>query len=576
MNKSLAYILHGPSLLLAALLQVLPIARVALPVTQNAANIIVILFRWAVGSTAVLGSVQAMSGASTRISSPKAVTATNGQFFTLRLRTSPYQSGYWEASNVPPGIGLVTTPWRLEGVPTVDGTYQVALVAKEGRNSGGSRTVRGTMTITVISFAPVAPSILAPPTNTTAVAGRDATLQVSASGGSTALTYLWRHDSVELPHATNATLTLTGVTTNDAGNYDVIVANHLGRATSAVAVLTVETLPLPLTGAGLYNGLFQDTNNVQHASSGFFTATVLPSGAYRGTLQNGRMRHALSGVFNNDGHATNQVPRPGNTTLTVEMHLDAPGGKTLSGRVTDGVWTSDLLARHMPFHARTNPATALGGRYTLLIPGSTNGATAPQGDGAAAVTVTPGGLAVLTGTLADGTKLVQRAGLSADGDWPFYVPLYAGRGAVFGWLRVGGNGEFDINGTLHWLRPPGPLPKMYTNGFNFTSSTAGARYAPPTGTIFDTNFAWVIFSEGNLDDPSANPVNLTAGGRVSNAGTNTLVLTVTPATGLFRGTVKLPEFARPLRYSGAVLRGPDFGGGAFTGTNKIGRVLFGP
>jgi hypothetical protein len=260
----------------------------------------------------------------------------------------------------------------------------------------------------------------------------------------------------------------------------------------------------------------------------------------------------------------------------VELNLATPGGQTISGRVTDGVWQADLFARRTPFHARTNPASALAGRYTLILPGATNDAAAPEGDGAGAATITSAGLVAFTGLLADGSKLVQRTGVSGRGEWPFYVPLYAGRGAVLGWLRVGENGEFDINGTLHWLRPPGPLTKMYTNGFTLESSVAGARYTPPTWTLFDTNLAWLIFSDGNLEDPSANPVNLAAGGRASNAGTNTLVLTVTPATGLFKGTVKLPEFAKPLRYNGAVLRGPDFGGGAFTGTNKIGRVLFGP
>lgn len=575
MNKSLAQVIHVPSLCLAALLQMLPLARAALPVTQNAANIIVIIFRWAVGSTAVLGSVQAMSGASTRITSPKNVTATNGQPFTLRLRTAPHQSGYWEASNLPPGIGLVGSPWRLDGVPTADGVFQIPLVAKEGRSSGGGRTVRDTMTITVISLTPSAPNILQPPTNTTVTAGQNAALHVVASG-STPMTFLWRRNGIDLPSATNATLSLTSVTTNDTADYYVILANHLGSATSAVARLTVQPLPLPLTSAGLYNGLFSDSNNVQHASAGFFTATVRTTGDFVARLQNGKKKFTFKGKFNRDGHATNQVLRAGDTTLTVQMHLDAPGGKTLSGFVTDGAWTSDLLARRATFSTKTNPATALSGRYTVLIPGSADGAVAPQGDGAAAVTVTPAGLAALTGTLADGSKIVQRVGLSGDGDWPLYVPLYAGRGAVFGWLRVQPVSDVDLAGAVQWIRPAGPLPKLYTNGFSLASAAVGSTYTPPVGGIFDTNFAWVIFSGADLENPSANPVNLVAGGRVTNAGTNTLTLSVVPSTGLFKGTVKLPEVTKPIRYQGAVLRGAGLGGGYFAGTNEIGNVYFGP
>jgi hypothetical protein len=575
MNKSLAQVLHVPSLFLAALLQLLPIARAALPVTQNAANIIVIIFRWAVGSTAVLGSVQAMSGASTRISSPKSVTATNGEFFTLRLRTSPYQSGYWEASNLPPGIDLVVSPWRLEGIPTTDGIYQVGLVAKESRNSGPSRTVRDTMTITVISLMPSVPNILAQPTNTTVTAGQSASLSVVASG-SRPMAFFWRRDGVDVPGATNATLSLTGVTTNDTADYYVILANNQGSATSAVARLTVLPLPLPLTGAGLYNGLFSDSNNVQHASAGFFTATIRTNGDFTARIQNGKKKFSFKGKFNRDGHTTNQVLRVGDTTLILEMHLDPPGGKSLSGRVTDGVWTSDLLARRTTFNAMTNPATALNGRYTLLIPGATNGAVAPQGDGPAAVTVTTAGLAALSGTLADGSKIVQRVGLSGDGDWPLYVPLYAGRGAVFGWLHIQPTNDIDLVGAVQWIRPAGPLPKQYTNGFVLASEPVGSIYTPPIGTVFDTNFAWVIFTGGDLENPSANPVNLADGGRVTNAGTNTLALAIVPATGLFKGTVKFPEVLKPVRFQGAVLRGVGLGGGYFAGTNEIGHVYFGP
>jgi hypothetical protein len=575
MNKSLAQVLHVPSLFLAALLQLLPLARAALPVTQNAANIIVIIFRWVVGSAAVLGSVQAMSGASTRISSPKSVTATNGEFFTLRLRTSPYQSGYWEASNVPPGLGLVNSPWRIEGVPTTDGIYQVGLVAKESRNSGPSRTVRDTMTITVISLTPSAPNILAQPTNTSVTAGQSASLSVVASG-SRPMAFFWRRDGVDVPGATNATLSLTSLTTNDTADFDVILTNRLGSATSAVARLTVLPLPLPLTGAGLYNGLFHDSNNVQQASAGFFTATVRTNGDFTARIQNGKKKFLFKGRFNRDGHATNQVLRVGDTVLTLEMHLDPPGGKSLSGRVTDGVWTSDLLARRTTFNAKTNPATALSGRYTLLIPGATDGAVAPQGDGAAAVTVTTAGLAALTGTLADGSKIVQRVALSADGDWPFYVPLYAGRGAVFGWMQLQPTNEIDLAGALQWIRPAGPLPKLYTNGFVLASMAAGAVYTPPIGTVFDTNFAWVIFDGGDLENPSANPVNLMEGARVMNAGTNPITMAVMPATGLFKGTVKFPEVLRPVRFQGAVLRGAGLGGGYFAGTNGIGHVYFGP
>jgi hypothetical protein len=53
----------------------------------------------------------------------------------------------------------------------------------------------------------------------------------------------WRKDGADLENETNATLRLTNVTLGDAGNYDVVVTNAVGRATSQVAVLTVTLRP---------------------------------------------------------------------------------------------------------------------------------------------------------------------------------------------------------------------------------------------------------------------------------------------------------------------------------------------
>jgi hypothetical protein len=56
--------------------------------------------------------------------------------------------------------------------------------------------------------------------------------------GSLPLTYQWQFQSTNLPSATNATLTLAGVGTNNTGPYQAIVHNAFGETTSTVAVLT--------------------------------------------------------------------------------------------------------------------------------------------------------------------------------------------------------------------------------------------------------------------------------------------------------------------------------------------------
>lgn len=92
---------------------------------------------------------------------------------------------------------------------------------------------------------PVAPTVATPPASQTVTAGATVTFQVIASG-TAPFTYAWRKGGTPLQDggvvsgAATATLTLTGVTTANAGLYDVIVTNTAGNIKSAPATLTVK------------------------------------------------------------------------------------------------------------------------------------------------------------------------------------------------------------------------------------------------------------------------------------------------------------------------------------------------
>src|SRR5215467_8526157 len=62
---------------------------------------------------------------------------------------------------------------------------------------------------------------------------------VSASG-TTPLTYQWRFSAIDIPSATNSSLTLTNVQLTDAGVYNVLVTNPSGSITSKVVGLDVD------------------------------------------------------------------------------------------------------------------------------------------------------------------------------------------------------------------------------------------------------------------------------------------------------------------------------------------------
>jgi hypothetical protein len=243
-------ILKVPSLVLAAALQLLPLARVTAVVQQSATPLLAIIFRWAATAAAALGGMEAVSGASTVITSALAAKGTNGvPFKSLRLTTAPDQAHYWTASGIPAGLSLTGTSgssfWQVIGTPTVSGTFNVSLTAKDQINSGSDRTVRGTLVLTIIATG-TPPAITTEPQSQTVLAGQNVLFSVAATG-TAPLTYQWKKDGTALRGATAATLTLSAVAPAQSGEYLVVVSNSLGSAASQPATLTVNALPPTIT-----------------------------------------------------------------------------------------------------------------------------------------------------------------------------------------------------------------------------------------------------------------------------------------------------------------------------------------
>jgi hypothetical protein len=239
---------HVPSLLLAAALQVMPIVRAALPVAESAANILAVVFRWAAGAAAALGGVQAVSGASTVITNPLSTNIVEGQPFSLRLTTAPDQAHYWSASGLPAGLSLVgtsgSTLWQISGTPTVTGTFNVTLTAKDQANSGPSLTVTGVLVLNISAGGGGPPTIVTQPASQSVSQGQNATFFVVA-GGSPPLSYQWRFQGANLSGQTTSNLVITSATSANAGNYAVVVSNNSGSVTSAVVTLTVNGPAVP-------------------------------------------------------------------------------------------------------------------------------------------------------------------------------------------------------------------------------------------------------------------------------------------------------------------------------------------
>ena len=345
----------------------------------------------------------------------------------------------------------------------------------------------------------------------------------------------------------------------------ILIANFAFQGTNGSNVFT------PV--AGVFNGLFFDTNDVQSSSSGCFTLTMTAAGTYKATVKNKGKSYPVQGTFDASGHALNTILRTGTSALTVNWQGSFSDGDYLGGTVSDGESIAQLEGGRDVFNAANHAPQA--GNYTVIIPGISGATTSPAGNGYGTATVDTDGVVHFKGKLADGSVALQTVALSKNGEWPVCISLYGGKGILIGWLKFADDGTNDLAGTLRWMKPSLPTSKLYKSGFNVNSHVVGSHYVAPIGTAKMLNITdgVVLLSGGNLPD-SSNPVTFGPSSKLVNNGPNALKLTFTPATGLFAGTFSEAGTTRIFAIKGAVLQRQNQGSGYAPGPDQSGRVVF--
>ncbi|MEM7165196.1 MAG: immunoglobulin domain-containing protein [Planctomycetota bacterium] len=138
----------------------------------------------------------------------------------------------------------VSYQWRRAGVPIPGATGDVLTIGAATVADADDYDVVVTDLCGSVASAVATvtvqepPTIPVGPTTTEVCLGGEATLSVVATGASP-LTYQWRKDGVALNGATAAELTVSLFGIGDVGNYDVVVQNGCGAATSAAAMLSI-------------------------------------------------------------------------------------------------------------------------------------------------------------------------------------------------------------------------------------------------------------------------------------------------------------------------------------------------
>jgi trimeric autotransporter adhesin len=203
---------------------------------------------------------------------------------TITLSTSPaicpgattIQIPYTATTNSPNLYTVTGTGVAANQTGTLSGTSGTITVSITPATFTGSFTVVVQITSTGATSEPVAGTVAfntttittQPPANTTVCEGTGTSVTVVATGGN--LSYQWSLDGRQIKGQTSATLTLSNVTSRDAGSYTCTVTGTCGSVTSSAFVLSV---------SGATTLAKQQAVSEAVCQGGAFTATVSATGA---------------------------------------------------------------------------------------------------------------------------------------------------------------------------------------------------------------------------------------------------------------------------------------------------------
>jgi len=230
----------------------------------------------------------------------------------------------------------------------------------------------------------VPPSITSQPTNQTVTQGDNATFTVTAAG-TAPLSYQWYFNGTTvLGTATNATLTLNSVQTNNAGTYYVVVTNAADSVTSSNAVLTVTDPPISLSTGNLnylvgappkiIDGLATVSNSTGCPNFNNRTLTV-------SLITNVQPEDVLA--INNQGTSTNQIGITNNFVTYWRTNIATfNGGRGSNALVVNFLSTPTVtaamvqaLARNITYHYYPSTNDSLANRTVQFVLSSCQGNT---------------------------------------------------------------------------------------------------------------------------------------------------------------------------------------------------------
>ncbi len=191
---------------------------------------------WAPPLNSIFNFTVALADAPFITSQPVSQTACLGQEATFSVTADGAEPMYYQ--------------WRKDGADLPEATSADFIIEEATLDDIGTYTVVVSNAIASVTSAPAdllvreAPLIVTQPLSQDACLGESATFTIEAQGAEP-LTYQWRLNGIDLAGADDDTYVISLVSEQDYGDYDVVVTDSCGEATSAVASLTVDLCPPP-------------------------------------------------------------------------------------------------------------------------------------------------------------------------------------------------------------------------------------------------------------------------------------------------------------------------------------------
>lgn len=197
-----------------------------------------------------------VSNAAGQVTSADAVLTVNGSGSVPQITTQPVSQAVSGGADVTLSVSATGNPaptyqWRKDGVAIPGATLSSYSLNYVQPGDAGAYTVvvsnaAGQVTsmaaVLTVNGVATAPLITTQPASQTVIGGASVTFTVGASGTPTP-SFQWKKNGTAISGATGDTYGISGVTSNDAGNYTVVATNSSGSTTSDAAVLAVVVAP---------------------------------------------------------------------------------------------------------------------------------------------------------------------------------------------------------------------------------------------------------------------------------------------------------------------------------------------